>query len=78
MFFCILDVYIPVVIFLIYYIYIYTIIQEKQSHTTSEGCVKSDAMLFLGCSRQASIVLKRYFRFEFSLLSILCMLIARM
>jgi len=33
----------------------------------------------LACrSRQASIVLERYFRFEFSLLSILCMLIARM
>ena len=29
-------------------------------------------------SRQASIVLERYFRFEISLLSILCMLIARM
>jgi len=28
--------------------------------------------------RQASIVLERYFRFEISLLSILCMLIARM
>jgi len=34
---------------------------------------------FLACrSRQASIVLERYFRFEISLLSILCMLIARM
>ena len=34
---------------------------------------------FLACrSRQASIVLKRYFRFEISLLSSLCMLIARM
>ena len=29
-------------------------------------------------SRQASIVLERYFRFEISLLSILCMLIVRM
>ena len=29
-------------------------------------------------SRQASIVLERYFRFDISLLSILCMLIARM
>jgi len=28
--------------------------------------------------RQASVVLERYFRFEISLLSILCMLIARM
>jgi len=35
--------------------------------------------LYLACrSRQASIVLERYFRFEISLLSILCMLIARM
>jgi len=34
---------------------------------------------FLACrSRQASIVLERYFRFEMSLLSILCMLIAQM
>ena len=34
--------------------------------------------VFLACrSRQASIVLERYFRFEISLLSILCMLIAR-
>ena len=34
---------------------------------------------FLAChSRQASIVLERYFWFEISLLSILCMLIARM
>jgi len=30
------------------------------------------------CFWQASIVLERYFRFEISLLSILCMLIARM
>jgi len=36
-------------------------------------------LLLLACrSRQASIVLKRYFRFEFFLLSILCMLTARM
>jgi len=35
--------------------------------------------LFLACrERQASIVLERYFRFEIFLLSILCMLIARM
>ena len=35
--------------------------------------------LLLACrERQASIVLERYFRFEISLLSILCMLIARM
>jgi len=35
--------------------------------------------IFLACrERQASIVLERYFRFEISLLSILCMLIARM
>ena len=35
--------------------------------------------LFLACrSRQASIVLETYFRFEMSLLSILCMLITRM
>jgi len=34
---------------------------------------------FLACrERQASIVLERYFRFAISLLSILCMLIARM
>jgi len=34
---------------------------------------------FLACrSRQASIVLERYFRFEISLLSIFCLLIARM
>ena len=34
--------------------------------------------MFLACrERQASIVLERYFRFEISLLSILCMLIAR-
>jgi len=34
---------------------------------------------FLACrSRQARIVLERYFRFEFSLLSVLRMLIARM
>ena len=33
----------------------------------------------LACrERQASIVLERYFRFEISLLSILCMLIAQM
>jgi len=33
----------------------------------------------LACrSRQTSIVLERYFRFEISLLSIFCMLIARM
>ena len=36
-------------------------------------------LFLLACrSRQASIVLERYFRFEISLLSILCMLIARM
>jgi len=36
-------------------------------------------VFLLACrSRQASIVLERYFRFEISLLSILCMLIARM
>ena len=36
-------------------------------------------LMFLACrSRQAIIVLERYFRFEISLLSILCMLIARM
>jgi len=36
-------------------------------------------VIFLAChSRQASIVLERYFRFEISLLSILCMLMARM
>ena len=35
--------------------------------------------VFLACRlRQASIVLERYFRFEISLLSVLCMLIARM
>jgi len=35
--------------------------------------------MLLACrERQASIVLERYFRFEMSLLSILCMLIARM
>jgi len=35
--------------------------------------------MFLACrERQASIVLERYFWFEMSLLSILCMLIARM
>ena len=35
--------------------------------------------VFLACrSRQASIILERYFRFEISLLSFLCMLIARM
>jgi len=35
--------------------------------------------VFLACrSRHASIVLERYFRFEMFLLSILCMLIARM
>jgi len=33
---------------------------------------------FVCRSRQASIVLERYFRFEISLLSFLCMLIARM
>ena len=34
---------------------------------------------FLACrSRQVSIVLERYFRFEISLLSILCMLIVRL
>jgi len=34
---------------------------------------------FLACrERQASIVFERYFRFEISLLSILCMLVARM
>jgi len=34
---------------------------------------------FLACSsRQARIVLERYLRFEISLLSILCMLIAQM
>ena len=37
------------------------------------------SLVFLACrSRQASTVLERYFRFEVSLLSILCMLIARM
>ena len=36
-------------------------------------------MLFFACrSRQASIILERYFQFEISLLSISCMLIARM
>jgi len=35
--------------------------------------------MFLACrERQANIVLERYFQFEISLLSILCMLIARM
>ena len=37
-----------------------------------------DLWLLAGRSRQASIVLERYFRFEISLLSILHMLIARM
>ena len=37
------------------------------------------SLVFLACrERQASIVLERYFRFDVSLLSILCMLIARM
>jgi len=37
-----------------------------------------DRLHFLACrSRQASIVLERYFRFEMSLLSVLCMRIAR-
>jgi len=37
------------------------------------------SLVFLTCrERQASIVLGRFFRFEVSLLSILCMLIARM
>ena len=40
---------------------------------------KTWCLVVLACrSRQASIVLERYFRFEISLLSILCMLIARM
>ena len=39
---------------------------------------KNNIRIFLACrSRQASIVLERYFRFEMSLLSVLCMLIAR-
>jgi len=37
----------------------------------SEKCESANS------SRQASIVLERYFRFEIFLLSILCMLIAR-
>jgi len=38
-----------------------------------------DIQMLLACrSRQARIVLERYFRFEISLLPILCMLIARM
>jgi len=41
--------------------------------------INSLALIFLACrSRQASIVLEMYFRFEIFLLSILCMLIARM
>jgi len=34
-------------------------------------------LTYLHVERQASIVLERYFRFEISLLPILCMLIAR-
>jgi len=40
--------------------------------------INPEATLLACLSRQASIVLERYFGFEISLLSILCMLIARM
>jgi len=50
---------------------------ELISRKHNLGCLSCS--LFLACrTRQASILLERYFRFEISLLSILCMLIARM
>jgi len=62
----------------------------RHKKPVTRTCVHSRVLVFsfsynmttavlLACrSRQASIVLERYFRFEISLLSILCMLIARM
>ena len=53
--------------------------QEKTVYHALMGAV-SDLfnILYLFRERQASIVLERYFRFEISLRSNLCMLIARM
>jgi len=47
-------------------------------HSWYKYCLFVTCISYVPCTRQASIVLERYFRFEISLLSILCMLIARM
>jgi len=50
----------------------------KALFPTGTGLFGLPSLTFLACrERQASIALERYFRFEISMLSILCMLIAR-
>jgi len=54
------------------------ILNTKIGVSIDKGSLVVCSRCFLACrSRQASIVLERYFRFEISLLCILCMLIAR-
>jgi len=53
---------------------------QVESHLRDFGglILCTSGLIWMFFERQASIVLERYFRFEISLISILCMLIARM